>query len=179
MKVVNQYIIPFKGLNEGNHNYDFEIGKSFFEEYLLSVIPSGQVKAKVELLKRSSFLEIDVNLSGVVQLQCDRCLEYFDFELEYFGDFVVKFKEEPEDPDEGIIYLHPNDDFLDLKQYFIDSIGLSIPIQKIHPEKEDGTSGCDKEMLKIIDKHSYNEQKDPNEVDPRWSKLKDLLNGEN
>ncbi len=179
MKVVNQYIIPFKGLKEGNHNYDFVIGKLFFEEYLLSVIPSGQITAKVELLKRSTFLELNVTLIGVVQLQCDRCLELFDFDLEYYGDFVVKFKEEPEEPDEDIMYIHPNDDFLDLTQYFIDSIGLSIPIQKIHPEKEDGLPGCDEEMLKIIDKHSNYEQKDPNEVDPRWSKLKDLLNGEN
>ena len=179
MKLVNQYIIPFKGLKEGEHNYDFEIGEAFFEEYPSLEIPSGNIDADIILLKKSNFLELDVVLSGVLELQCDRCLENFTFPLEFSGQLFVKFKEEANEPDDNVIYLHPNDDTLDLTQYFIDSIGLSIPIQRFHPDFDDGEPGCNPKMLEKLQEHSFEDQSDNEATDPRWDKFKDLLDEKN
>ena len=176
MKLVNQYIIPFKGLKEGEFNYNFEIGKAFFEEYSSLDIKTGSVKADVLLIKKNTFLELSVSLEGTLEIQCDRCLEYFEFPLIYKGELFVKFKEEAEEPDEKVIFLHPKDDLLDLTQFLIDSIGLSLPIQKFHPDREDGSEGCDEEMLIKLDEHSFKDSSDEETIDPRWAKLKDLLN---
>ncbi len=177
MKVGNQYIIPFRGLKEGQHNFDFEIGERFFEENNALEITHGNIIAHIVLSKKTNFLELDVSMSGTIKLQCDRCTGYFNYPLEFRGKLVVKFKEETEDPDDQIMFLHPNADLLDLNQYFYDCIGLSIPIQKIHPESNKGIPGCDPEVLKLLD--SYSHQKNEKEIDPRWSKLNELLKDKN
>lgn len=177
MKVGNQYIIPFKGLKTGKHTFNFEIAKEFFEEYSELEITDGLIEAEVVLDKTSNLLVLDCNLKGNVKLQCDRCLEFFDFTLKFNGQLFVKFKDTPEEPDEKVIFLHPNDDLLDLNQYFLDAIGLSIPIQKYHPADAKGKPTCNKNMLKILSAHISKENTEiDNEIDPRWSKLKDLLN---
>ena len=71
--------------------------------------------------------------------------------------------------------MHPNESEIDLKQYFFECIELSLPLQKVHPDNPDGSIGCDQEMLRIIKNHSINDSKEE-EIDPRWNKLKDLLN---
>lgn len=182
MKVGNQYIIPYKGLKEGNHTFSFQINEKFFEEYSVLNVSTGKLEAEVVLIKHSNFLELELGLSGTVELICDRCLENFDFPINYFGMLLVKFKEEEEEPDENVIFLHPNEDLLDLSQFLFDCIGLSIPIQKFHPEDNDGNPSCNSEMLNILYNHShYNDESDEQEeqIDPRWSKLKDLLKDEN
>jgi uncharacterized metal-binding protein YceD (DUF177 family) len=144
LKVANQYIIPFKALKEDDHNFNFEIGAEFFEEYLSSDIKTGNVHADVLLKRKSSFLELETTLKGSIEIQCDRCLDYFTYPLDFTGKLFVRFKEELEEPDDQIIFLHPSEDILDLNQYFIDCIGLSIPLQKFHPKNSDGSLGCDK-----------------------------------
>jgi len=173
LKVGNQYIIPFAGLKEGQHSFEFVLDNMFFEENTVLEIPTGQLKADVLISKKTSFLELDVTLTGNVDLQCDRCLEYFSFPINYSGKLFVKFKEEIEEPDDEIIFLHPNSDMLDLKQYFFDCVGLSIPIQKFHPENKKGFPGCDQEVLNLLNTYSHSKQN--GEIDPRWSKLNDLL----
>lgn len=180
MKVGNQYIIPFKGLREGEHDFDFRLGKAFFEENSALNIENGVIDVEICLTRKANFLVLDVSMSGKIVIQCDRCLENFDFAVDYNDQLYVKFKEETEAPDLNVIYLHPSEDLLDLNQYFFDSIGLSIPIKKVHPENENGEPSCDSKMLSLLNAHSSDELEDNNEtIDPRWSKLKDLLNDEN
>jgi uncharacterized protein len=177
LKVGNQYIIPFKGLKTGKHSFDFEIGKEFFEEYKELEIPDGSIHADVVLDRKNNLIVLDINLEGKVKLQCDRCLEFFGYNLIFNGQLFVKFTETPEEPDENVIFLHPNDDLLDLNQYFFDNIGLNIPIQKYHPADSKGNPTCDINMLKILSAHSKEVTlNNDTEIDPRWSKLKDLLN---
>ncbi len=180
MKVVNQYIIPHIGLKEGTHDFDFQIGEAFFEANEALNIEFGQLKATVVLDKKANFMVLDVLLKGGIELTCDRCLDKFTFPLDYSGQLVVKFKEEKEEPDEDVMFLHPNEDFLDLEQYFLDCIGLSIPIQKFHPEDENGEMTCNDNMVSILNAHSSGtNENDGDTIDPRWSKLKDLLNDGN
>lgn len=177
MKVGNQYIIPFKGLREGEHNFDFRIGKEFFEENSALNIENGEINSKVTLNRKANFLVLDVVMNGEIFLQCDRCLENFNFRVDFSDQLYVKFKEEAEDPDANVIFLHPGEDLLDLNQYFFDCIGLSIPIQKVHPDDEFGVPTCDSEMISLLNAHSSEgDQENSEDIDPRWSKLKDLLN---
>ncbi len=172
MKLVNQYIIPFGGLKDGEHQFDFEFGDAFFEENQVLQIKGGSLKADITLVRRTSHLQIGVELKGNIQIECDRCLGLMDYPLDYSGELFVKFKEEADEPDDQVIFLHPSESNLELYQYFVDCIGLNIPMQKFHED------GCDEKMMDILNAHTRDHEEEEN-TDPRWGKLKDLLNDNN
>ena len=181
MKLVNQYIIPFKGLTDGDHEFEFEFESPFFDAHELLEVRSGSLKAQVLLTKKPSMLTLEIDIEGSIQIQCDRCLEFFDFPLEYSGTLVVKFSETGPQFDDEIWILHPNDYQLELEQYFFECIGLSLPLQKVHPKTPEGNAGCNAEMIEILKTHSSNifDEEEEKDIDPRWNKLKDLLNDTN
>lgn len=157
MKIENQYIIQFKGLKEGIHVFLFTLDKPFFEAFEYLAVPDGKVEVRVELVKKPGHMELTVDLSGEIQVQCDRCLEYFPLLVVYTGRLVVKFSETVKEPDEEVIFLHPDDYQLDLKHYLYECLSLSVPIRKVHPDLPDGTPGCDQEMLKKLNEYLIEE----------------------
>jgi uncharacterized metal-binding protein YceD (DUF177 family) len=150
LKIENQYIIHFKGLKEGVHDFSFVVDKPFFESYEHLEIPDGHVDVRVELTRKVSFLELAVDLNGEIQVQCDRCLEYFGLPVSYSGHLVVRFSETEKEPDDEVIFLHPEESQINLKHYLYECISLSIPMRKVHPDLPNGTSGCDPDMLKRL-----------------------------
>ena len=153
MKFENQYIIPFKGLKEGIHDFSLNITGQFFEDYEKLDVRDGNVAVQVELEKKSSFMNLAVELKGEIEVRCDRCLEYFNMPLFYSGHLVVKLSETENESDDEVIFIHPDESLLDLKHYLYECIFLTIPIRKVHPDLPDGTPGCDKEMLKRLKEH--------------------------
>ena len=163
-----EFTIPYKGLSTGNHSFDFEIGKQFFESFEYFEGIGGNLKAHVELLKEPSMMNFNIHLQGKVDLRCDRCLDYFEQSIE--GDFIliVKFGETFEEESDEVVVLPITDNRIDLGQYFFEYINMLLPIQKVHPDKENGESACDPKMIEWL--NQYSEQKE----DPRWEALKKL-----
>jgi uncharacterized protein len=178
LKLVNQYIIFFKGLKEGDHEFKFNLSERFFLEHKVLESPNGSIEAIVHLTKRPTLLSFTVHLEGKMQIQCDRCLDHFEFPIRYSDRFIVKFGENVEESTDEIWILHPNEFQLDLEQYFFECLGLSIPIQRAHPDDADGNSSCNKEMLNILGSHASSNNVE-NEPDPRWNALKNLLDNTN
>ena len=173
MNVLSKYEISFFGLKEGQHEFEFEIDRKFFECFEKSEIKTGKLKAKVILNKKPGLLELNIRIVGLVQVICDRCLEAFDMPLKYNGELYVKFGERYEEIDEKVIVLKANTHHLNLSQFLYESIHLSIPYKRIHPDDKDGNSTCNKEMLSLIQEGSF-EEETKEEVDPRWKGLIDL-----
>jgi uncharacterized metal-binding protein YceD (DUF177 family) len=153
LKIENQYIIQFKGLKEGIHDFAFSIDKPFFEAFEYLAVPEGHVDVKVVLDKKTTFLDLSVLLAGAMQVQCDRCLEYFSLPVEYSSHLIVRFSETEKEPDEEVVWLHPDEYELSLAHYLYECLSLSIPIRKVHPDLADGSSGCDPEMLEKLDQY--------------------------
>lgn len=179
MKFANQYIIPFKGLKDGEHEFEFSFDKVFFEKHEVLEVRNGKMIANVLLNKNPQILTLSVSIQGFLEVQCDRCLDYFDLPVDYISKLIVKFSENITDCEDEIWMIHPQENELNLEQYFFECIGLSIPLQKVHPKKKDGKSGCNEDMLTIIKKHSSTIEKETDETDPRWNKLKFFLNENN
>jgi uncharacterized protein len=175
LKLVNQYIIPFTGLKEGDHRFTFNFRKEFFDSYEVLEAQDGNIEAAVLLNKKPSMLTVAISMHGFLDLQCDRCLDNFRLPIDYRGTLVIKFDENTAASTDDIWILHPNETDLDLEQYFYECIGLCIPIQRTHPDNIDGSSGCNPVMIDLIESHNHPEKKQ-DEPDPRWNKLKDLLN---
>jgi uncharacterized metal-binding protein YceD (DUF177 family) len=153
LKIDSQYIIQFKGLKEGVHEFLFSIDKPFFEAFEYLAVPDGQVEVRVVLDRKNTFLDLSIDLKGVMQVQCDRCLDYFGLPVDYQGHLVVRFSESEKEPDEDVMWIHPDEYELDLKHYYYECLSLSIPIRKVHPDLPGGEPGCDPDMLGKLDEY--------------------------
>jgi uncharacterized protein len=165
------YVIPLSGLKEGRHAYKFEIGEMFFGQFEGSEIKEGELIAVVELDKHASHLDLRFMISGAVKVSCDRCLEVFSYPTESENRLLVKLGSKWDEDDPDLLSIPADEHELDIKQYLYEFISLSLPLQRVHPDDENGKSTCNPEMLKKINEHAVN-----NETDPRWDKLKKLMN---
>lgn len=179
LKLANQYIITYNGLSEGEHEFEFELDKAFFDEHDVFEAKDGFIKVRVLLNKKSQLLTLNIEMNGYIEVSCDRCLEYFKLPVELGNELVVKFSKDQDESDDEIWYINPDDNELNLEQYFFDSIAISLPLQRVHPVSKDGSSGCNSDMLKILNKHKFTDHSEENIDDPRWDKLRNLLNDYN
>lgn len=170
LKFDNQYIIRFKGLKEGIHNFKFAINKEFFMKFDALEARDGTVEVIANLIKRSEFLTLDILIKGTVEVQCDRCLEYFNYPIEYSSILVVKFSENSSEQSDDMIILNPNDNELNLTHHIYEFISLAIPYRKIHPESADGKSLCKSDMLQRI--REFEVKQDEEAIKTNWEKLK-------
>lgn len=176
MKKKDRYIIAFQGLKEGEHVFEFDVDNAFFEGLEYSVIEKGKLKTIVHLIKGSRHLELDVAIDGYVDVICDRCLDEYPENISFEGRIYVKFGEETHNDDDEIWVISRDENDLDLTHYIYESINLSLPYKKIHPDDKHGISTCNPDMLEKLEKHIIEETKNQEEItDPRWDKLKDLL----
>ena len=174
MKSNRQFIIPFKGLKVGKHNFVYDIDDTFFDDYEQSEITKGNIHVEVDLDKKANMLELYFSIEGDVLVICDRCLDEFEIPIDYETELFVKFGDVSEEQTDEIIVLSHNEFELDVAQYIYEFVHLSLPYKRVHPDDSRGRSTCNKEMLKKLDEYIIREN-DENK-DSRWDDLKNLLN---
>ena len=70
-----------------------------------------------------------------------------------------------------VIYVSPNQNVLSIKHLLFELISLSIPNKRRHQKNKNGVTGCNQDMINLIDE--YNTIKKET-FDPRWNALKEL-----
>jgi uncharacterized protein len=174
VKSNRQFIIPFKGLKVGRHNFVFDIDDTFFDDFEQSEITKGKVHVEVDLEKKTNMLELYFSLAGDVMITCDRCLDEFEMPIEYDSELFVNFGDITEEQTDEIIVLAHSEFEIDVAQYIYEFVHLSLPYKRVHPLDKKGRSTCNKEMLKKLDEYIIRENDNNN--DPRWDDLKNLMN---
>lgn len=143
MELTERYTVAFKGLKSGFYDFEFPIDGTLFRAFESPEIKDGACRAKVRMERAEKQLTLDVTIAGNVVVPCDRCLEDCRMPVDFEGRLSVRFSEEPGEYDGEVLWLSPVEDEVDLAQYLYESIVLSLPYQRVHPEGE-----CDPEMLK-------------------------------
>ncbi|MCK4464644.1 MAG: DUF177 domain-containing protein [Bacteroidales bacterium] len=170
---MRKYVIPIKGLGLGKHEFNFKIDSRFFEYFENSEIKEGNLSGKVTVNKKPLVIELHFNIQGEVNITCDRCLEYFNFPVQYTGTVFAKFGEDSEELTDDMIFLSPKDHEINISQFFYDFICLSLPYKRIHPNGKNGKSLCNEEMLNKLNKFLIR-QENIIDADPRWAPLKKI-----
>jgi uncharacterized metal-binding protein YceD (DUF177 family) len=145
-----RYAIAHKGLKEGVHGFDWGLGDEFWRDHPEGGITGGELKVEATLEKGATgVMRLGVEIEGTVVVPCDRCLEDCELPVRYRGRLEVKVSPEAgEYPFEGdILWLDPGDGAIDLEQYIYESIVLSLPLQRVHPEDVHGRPLCNPVML--------------------------------
>ena len=147
-----EYIIDYKTLESGTYEFDYHIDKDFFAMFDEPMAQDGDANVHATMKVSSAGLSIRLDISGTLQVECDRCLETFDMPIDTSYNLVVKYgdKTTPHDEADDVITIGTDDDFLDLSQHIYEYVVLSLPARRVHPDLPDGTPGCDPEMLSHI-----------------------------
>ncbi len=176
MRNEERYRIPFKGLKEGEHTFDFEIDSSFFESFTKSEIRKGNLHVQVILQKIPRLLTLDFIISGTVRVPCDRCLDEFDLPVSFHETLYIKFGEKRYEESANTLVIPEDDSFLVISQYIYEYAHLSLPLRRVHPDDEDGHSTCNPVMLKKLEELSAGSGITVDrETDQRWAVLKKFI----
>ncbi len=193
------YKMPLKDLSAGTHTYELTMDNNFFKNIDGPEVQRGKVNVHLTVKKGGSAFELDFDLSGVVQIPCDRCLDDMDQEIGCKNQLIVKFGKDYAEESDKIIVIPEAEGEINLAWFLYEFVALSIPMRHVHPPGK-----CSKSMTSKLKKHiatSKDEDDDSSweddgsidfidddddldmpkgkdnekETDPRWDGLKNLI----
>jgi uncharacterized metal-binding protein YceD (DUF177 family) len=170
MKDLKEFNIPFVGLKEGKHLFQYKVDNTFFELYDYNEFEKSSINVTLEFVKKSTLFELEFTASGSVNVPCDVTNEYFDLEITATLPLVVKFGQEYNNDNEEILILPHEVYQFSVAQFIYEMIVLGIPNKRVHPKVLDGT--METEALEQLE---IKKEKTVETTDPRWDKLKNLI----
>ena len=175
MKPLKEFTIPFVGLKIAKHHFEYDIKQTFFDYFEYDDFNDVNVKVAIVLEKKTTLLELHFKISGFVNVNCDLTNEPYNQTIENEFDLVVNFGDAYNDENIDILFIPHGTYEINIQQYIYELIVLAVPIKRLHPGIEDGT--LDSEILKKLEELSpgLKENKEEEEIDPRWNTLKKLL----
>ena len=177
MKAFKEYTIPFVGLKQGIHQFEYKISNDFLALFDFEEYNSTNVTVNLEFNKKNTFFELTFKANGTVNVNCDVTTEPFNLPISNELFLVVKFGTEYNDENEEILIIPHGEYELNISQFIYECIVLAVPSKRVHPGVEDGTLQSD--ILDHLDQLAPKEKKESvnneEEIDPRWNKLKNLL----
>jgi len=172
-KKKQQLIIPFVGLKEGKHQFEFEIDSAFFEQFEFSIIKKANFKIFIDFEKKPSLFNLEFKLDGTIYSNCDRCNDELAFHATGEEELIVKIGDETYDETDEIKVISTSEYELDLTKEVYEYIHLLLPTKLVH----DKIADCNQEVIEKL--NQLNTKTESTEIDPRWSalsKLKDKSN---
>lgn len=177
MEELKEFTISFSGLKIGEHRFEFEIKKPFFDHFGYEDFHEATVDVEVILEKKTNFLEFTLKIKGIVLVACDVTNELFNQPVSDTYKFVVKFGDTYNDEDEDILIIPHGSFEVNIQQPIYESIVLAVPLKRVHPGVADGTLKSEilDKLEELRPQYSEEEQPEADETDPRWDELKKLL----
>ena len=172
MEQLTKYTIPFKGLKDGLHEFNFTVDQDFFNHFQEENAYQGEADVKISFHKKSLVTSFKFELKGVVKTACDRCLDEMKVRVEGENTLHVKFGQEHEELADDVIVLADSENEINVSQYIYELFVLNLPLNFVHPEDEKGNSTCNEKMIQKLNDFSVNEDE---KIDPRWNELKKLI----
>lgn len=177
MKTMKEYTISFVGLKLGKHHFDYKIDNAFFAFFDYDEFNDAHVDASLLLTKKANMLELEFSIRGSVNINCDLTNVAYDQVVEDKLALVVKFGEEFDEVNEELLIIPHGEHQIAVQQYLYEAIVLAVPAKRIHPKVKDGSMGADiLKKLEELSPKATDERQNDGETDPRWNKLKELLN---
>ncbi len=165
-----EFEIAFVGLKPGVHEYNYELDNKFFAEKGGNDFSNCQASIKLLLDRKSSFMLLKFEVSGSVEVICDRCSNNLTKDLWEDFNMVVKMVENPdemntEEEDPDVFYISKTESHLHVADWLYEFAVLSIPNQRMCSDEEMGGPQCNKEVLEKLQKMSGAIKDEPKATD--------------
>ena len=142
MRQTGRYTIAFRDLREGRHEFHFQVDTVLFRAFDNEEIHAVACETTVVLERTATSMQLNAVIDGEVTVACDRCLEDVCLPVHFEGTLPVMFSDEEHEWDGETLWLLRGENEIDLSQYLYESVVLSLPVRRVHPDGQ-----CNPEML--------------------------------
>ena len=170
---LEQFKIDLKSLADEVTTLEFDLDDQFFAALDGSDVKSGALHVSVSIRKATGFYELLFHTEGTVTVTCDRCLDNMDQPVMADNRLVAKLGSVYSEEDD-VITLPEDEGILDTSWFIYEFVVLAIPIKHVHAPGK-----CNPAMSKVLEELSADRSSDEvsdRPIDPRWSKLTELIN---
>jgi uncharacterized metal-binding protein YceD (DUF177 family) len=156
-----------KELSKTKESFEYSIENDFLSKFDEKEILSANVSVLVSAEKKSSEINLDIELKGSIEVACSRCLNAVSMPVAAKESYIINLDN-----------LDDNDDFeidkktcsLNIQPAVYELIKLQIPIKITHEEGK-----CNAEIMQALNKYLIDGEKRKNyRNDPRWDALKNI-----
>lgn len=167
--------IDIKGIKDGKHKGLLELpgteAEGLFEEFY------GNIEINYTIEKYHNRYQIYLELKSKASLICDISAEEFteeiitELKLSVIADTErYLMQKEIEDKTETELYIPEDEDYIDITREAVEQLAVSLPMKRVAPAyREKSFEELYPEIAAENDKIDDNDQ-----IDDRWSKLKNL-----
>ncbi|RYZ53968.1 MAG: DUF177 domain-containing protein [Sphingobacteriales bacterium] len=184
MKHSREFEIAWQGLKPGIHTFQYELGDRFMQEHGENEQDYKDLQAviKVSFDKQTNFFMLHFDVDGHMVVPCDRCGDEFKLRLWDEFDLLIKLSgedAEPIDEESDVVFIPRNETVIDIGNWLYEFVLLSIPLQRIHPEAEEGKPGCNPQALNLLNQlaEPEHEKEETNSIWKGLEALKDKTRG--
>ncbi len=173
MNTLKAYDIEIFTLQQGQHDFKFQVDDNFFKAFDYGLLEKGKLEAGLKLDKELAFMALEFQVKGKIELTCDRSLDKFDYPVKTGERIILKFGDEPREIADDLEIISADTLRINVAKYIYELITLAIPLKKLHPRFNQNET--DTEDL-IYSTRDDDEKPSEDQIDPRWEKLKNLKN---
>jgi uncharacterized protein len=166
--------IKISGLKDGKHSYHFTLDNRFLDLFSRNLFDQPDLEVEVDLFLTDTMIKADVQVSGSVELICDRSLDPFRQPVAEKVQHFFKFGEEETELSDELEVILKERVSIDLDQLVYDIVALSIPAKHLHPRFQEQEEGEEEGTLVYSSEKTEESSEAESPVDPRWEKLKNL-----
>lgn len=176
MKHTREFEIAWQGLKPGPHVYAYDIDDKFMQEHEADgSFSNWAARVTLRFDKHENFFMLHFDIGGSVSVPCDRCGDDFKLALWDEFDLIIKLTGEPTDEiedEDDVVFIPRSETVIDISNWLYEYVMLSIPLQRIHPDGADGSSGCNQQALKLLDQLADHPE-EPH-TNPLWKGLEGI-----
>ena len=158
-----KYEIAFVGLKPGVHEFNYELDEKFFKEKGAEDVENMHANVKLLLEKNTGFLLLKFLVGGKAGVNCDRCGNPLQVDLWDEFNMVVKLTADPEEmnsneEDADVFYISRTESHIDVEDWLYEFSMLSIPMQRMCGNDENGKSLCNEEVIQKLEEMKIKEE---------------------
>lgn len=166
MERLDSYIVDLKGMADDTVSYRWHVDKDFFSAVQGAEIRQGLLDVALRVKRTSGAYELDFQLSGIVEVNCDRCLEPMDLPIEAQSTLRVKMGDEYAD-DGDTVTIPEREGIINVAWNIYEFAALQIPLRHVHADG-DCSAGAYRQLA--------DEAPEEDAIcDPRWEGLRNIL----
>lgn len=170
---LSKYDILIHGLEDKNHEYEFEGADAFFQEFEQDIVEGGRFKVNVLLEKSTALIRLNLDITSQLRLQCDRSLDIFEEEFRSNEMHIFKFGSSAAEVSDDLEVIPFGTHKINIANLLFDYILLQVPMKKLHPRFR--TEDTPEEGTMVYKDPELSEEKEQIQ-DPRWAALINLKN---